>query len=129
MGKRTLLVLISALVVAGPSAGDKSVREPERIRPPQLEEEIPDLVVVVKAVHNGHGITVVGPGDKKTSIQQEKWQGNFLRQLRALRKDLKNKDHIMIRGDASLRFALIVEILDICKQAGFKDVGFAPPPE
>jgi biopolymer transport protein ExbD len=40
-----------------------------------------------------------------------------------------NKDNIRIEADSKLKYGRLVEVMDACLGAGFKSVGFAPPPD
>ena len=48
------------------------------------------------------------------------------------REGLTNKDDVKIKADSKLKYAYIVQVMDVChnpKKGGFKRVGFAPPPD
>ena len=47
----------------------------------------------------------------------------------ARREGLSNKEGIKIQGDGRLKWSKIISIMDTCRKAGFRDVGFAPPPD
>lgn len=133
MRKYTLLALVSALVMTGAAMGDKRLREPERIRPPQLLDEMPELALQIKAgtAVDSVRITVLGPGDKKSAMPQEGWREELLHHLQRARKNLRNKDErrILLQADGKLRFKLVGEVIDICRKAEFADVSLALSPE
>lgn len=43
------------------------------------------------------------------------------------RDGLTNKDAIKVYGDAKLRLKYVLEVMDVCRQAGFKNISFVPP--
>ena len=47
--------------------------------------------------------------------------------LAKMRKGLSNKDGIKIKPDSGLKYAYVVRVMDACREAGFKNIGFAPP--
>ena len=49
--------------------------------------------------------------------------------LKGFQKGLKNKDNIKIQADGELKYAFVAEVMDVCCKAGFKNIGFAPPPD
>lgn len=51
---------------------------------------------------------------------------DFLNRQRSS-QDITNKDDIQIKADSSLRYAFVIEAMDRCIKAGFKNVGFSPP--
>lgn len=48
--------------------------------------------------------------------------------LKGMQRNLTNKDSIKIRASSTLKYAFVVKVMDACSKAGFKNVGFAPPP-
>jgi biopolymer transport protein ExbD len=49
--------------------------------------------------------------------------------LAKLRAGLGNQDRVTIEADSKLKYARLVDVMDACLGAGFKAVGFAPPPD
>ncbi|HEV3258222.1 MAG TPA: biopolymer transporter ExbD [Gemmataceae bacterium] len=46
--------------------------------------------------------------------------------------NLTNQDDVKIQADGRLKYVYVMEVMDVCsnpKKAGFKHVGFAPPPD
>jgi biopolymer transport protein ExbD len=52
--------------------------------------------------------------------------GQFLKKIRP---DLTNQNDIKIQADSKLKYAYLMQVMDECTQAGFGNVGFAPPPD
>ena len=45
---------------------------------------------------------------------------------------LTNQDDVKIQADGRLKYSFVMQVMDVCsnpKKAGFKHVGFAPPPD
>ena len=54
---------------------------------------------------------------------------NFLRDFLKKKRDTGgNKDGIKIKAAGNLKYAFVARVMDACRKAGFKNVGFAPPP-
>ena len=49
--------------------------------------------------------------------------------LQSIRGGLTNQDDIKIEAESGLRYEYVMQIMDMCTRAGFKNVGFAPPPD
>jgi biopolymer transport protein ExbD len=49
--------------------------------------------------------------------------------LKSFQKGLKNKENIKIQADGELKYAFVAQVMDVCCKAGFKNIGFAPPPD
>ncbi len=49
--------------------------------------------------------------------------------LQSVRGSLSNQNDIKIEAESGLRYEYVMEIMDMCTRAGFKNVGFAPPPD
>jgi len=92
--------------------------------------ELPaEITVVVKTQHDGthdggiSQITVQEPaGPKDVSDLKE-----LRKYLSGIRKGLTNQDDIKLQADSSLRYAYVMEVMDTCTRAGFRNVGFGPP--
>jgi biopolymer transport protein ExbD len=48
--------------------------------------------------------------------------------LKEVRAGLSNKEGLTIQADSRLHWAYVVRVMDVCRRAGFQDIGFAPPP-
>jgi biopolymer transport protein ExbD len=95
---------------------------------PQIDS---DITVILRTQHDGRldgeisQISVVDRTGKEQAVEQTA----LLKYLTNLREGLDNKEGVKLQGDGRLKWSRIVEIMDICRKAGFKDVGFAPPPD
>jgi biopolymer transport protein ExbD len=49
-------------------------------------------------------------------------------ELKTRRAEVANKENIKIQADAKLKWSEVVQVMDVCKQAGFTNISFAPPP-
>jgi biopolymer transport protein ExbD len=49
-------------------------------------------------------------------------------ELKAKHSTVENKDNIKIQADAKLKWEEVVKVMDVCQQAGFKNISFVPPP-
>lgn len=49
--------------------------------------------------------------------------------LQKAQKELSNQDDIKILADSRIKYAYVIQVMDICTRAGFRNVGFAPPPD
>jgi biopolymer transport protein ExbD len=52
----------------------------------------------------------------------------LLDELKTRRATAENKENIKIQADAKLKWSEVISVVDVCKQAGFTNVSFAPPP-
>ena len=90
-----------------------------------------DISVVLRTQHDGQRdgeisqISIREGPDEMTVESPEA----LLKQLTERRKNLNNKEGVKLQGDSRLKWSKIVQIMDVCRKAGFKDVGFAPPPD
>jgi len=122
-----------------PASGEAKAAAPEDVnpnKPSDTELEIPsELTIVIK--------TATGDENAHTPSQYivEAREGTLspmttLKELEAYlikaKETLGNKDDIKIKADSRLKYAYIMEVMDVCnnpKKGGFKRVGFAPPPD
>jgi biopolymer transport protein ExbD len=87
-----------------------------------------DVAVVVAARADG-SVESLTVREKATATPAE--------DLKALKAALKkihaelggSQNSLKIESDGRLKYAKLVEVMDACIEAGFKQVGFAPPPE
>lgn len=56
--------------------------------------------------------------------------------LKKLAEELKkrhatvdNKDNIKLQSDGKLKWKAVIEVMDVCQKAGFKNISFVPPPD
>jgi biopolymer transport protein ExbD len=109
----------------------KEIPNPEV--PPKTEElELePDLTVIVRTqqdgIHDGiiSNLTVQNSSGPQ-SVGHD--TADLLAYLKKARDTAQNQDVIKLQGDGKLKWKALVEVMDVCKQAGFKDIQFVPPP-
>jgi biopolymer transport protein ExbD len=49
-------------------------------------------------------------------------------ELKSRRATVENKENIKIQADGKLKWEEVINVMDVCQQAGFKNVSFVPPP-
>jgi biopolymer transport protein ExbD len=52
----------------------------------------------------------------------------LLAELKARRGLVENKENIKIQADNKLKWEEVISVMDVCQQAGFKNISFVPPP-
>jgi biopolymer transport protein ExbD len=127
-----------------PDAAQAKAAKPEDVRPnPSTsgELELPsEVTVIVKTGHDGRhdgqitdiavqdtaGTTPVG-GEQAGSVDTK------LKALRAYleraRKGLSNQDDIKVQAETGLKYEAVMQVMDMCTKAKFKNVSFGPPPD
>jgi biopolymer transport protein ExbD len=89
-----------------------------------------NLTVIVRTqrdnVNNGliSGISLqddagTGPVDTLDKLREE---------LKSRRATVENKENIKIQADSKLKWEEVINVMDVCQQAGFKNISFVPPP-
>jgi biopolymer transport protein ExbD len=121
-----------------PSEADKAARAQQEADPRAAADkddtiDLPsDLTVIVRTqqdgVHNGiiSALTVQetsGPKPIEGGLDE------LLSYLLEAQKRVSNKDAIKIQGDGHLKWNAIVQVMDVCRRAGFKSISFVPPPD
>jgi biopolymer transport protein ExbD len=108
--KETIYVVIKA-VAKGKTEGFRSEGEPTRIQLKKPENAgVPDLISDTD--------TPFPQGLKKLQAELEK----------VARTPGGAKMNIAIEGDPDLRNEYVIRVYDVCKRAGFNNIGFVPPP-
>jgi biopolymer transport protein ExbD len=49
-------------------------------------------------------------------------------ELKSRRTSVENKENIKIQADSKLKWEEVINVMDVCQQAGFKNISFVPPP-
>src|SRR5438477_7103739 len=129
-----------------PDAAQAKAAKPEDAKPnPSMigELELPaEITVLAKTkrpdgTHDG-SITQVSVVDRlgsKDIIKQDQDSKDvpnldaLRKYLQSLRGGLSNQKDIKIEAEGGLRYEHVMQIMDMCTRAGFKNVGFAPPPD
>ncbi|MHB1425705.1 MAG: ExbD/TolR family protein [Gemmataceae bacterium] len=52
----------------------------------------------------------------------------LLAELKARRATVENKENIKIQADSKMKWEKVINVMDVCQQAGFKNISFVPPP-
>jgi biopolymer transport protein ExbD len=115
-----------------PAAGEAKAKDMKDVDPTNSDTELElpsQMTVIVKASPDGSGgidkLVVQQPaGDVIVANPEE--LGKYLRKTR---QELSNQNDVKIQADSKLKYTFVMEIMDICTVAGFKNVGFAPPPD
>ena len=122
-----------------PKSGEAMASKPEDVNPnkPSDEElEVPsELTVIIKTQAGGENphmphqyLVEAREGTTSPMTKKEELEAYLIK----AKEGLTNKDDIKIRADSRLKYAYVMEVMDIChdpKKGGFKRVGFAPPPD
>src|SRR5262249_21904063 len=96
---------------------------------PNIEAEIS---VILRTQHDGQrdgDISQIIVRDRTGQDQTVETPQELSKVLTKLRDGVDNQDGVKLQGDGRLKWAKAVEIMAVCRKAGFKDVGFAPPPD
>jgi biopolymer transport protein ExbD len=94
------------------------------------EEEPTKVTLVVKTVRDG-----VHDGNISALILQADEGELLVRDVDALKQTLtkmrpeSGKGQIRIAAECGLKYACVMEVMDVCVQSGFTNVGFATPPD
>ncbi|HWG42365.1 MAG TPA: biopolymer transporter ExbD [Gemmataceae bacterium] len=88
-----------------------------------------NLTVIVRTqmddVHTGQ-ISDVRLQDDAGTQQVE--VGKLLEELKKQHETVENKENIKIQADGKLKWQAVIQVMDACQQAGFKNISFVPPP-
>jgi biopolymer transport protein ExbD len=115
-------------------AEPKAETPPENIVPsdPDQEPKIEaDITIMLRTQHDGRldgdiSQIIIREGPDETAVDTPE---ALLKVLTKKREGLSNKEGVKLQGDGRIKWSKIVEIMDVCRKAGFRDVGFAPPPD
>src|SRR5205807_173755 len=91
-----------------------------------------DITVILRTQHDGRldgDISQISVVDRTGKPQTLDSPEALLKYLTDVREGLDNKEGIKLQGDGRLKWSKIVAIMDVCRKAGFKDIGFAAPPD
>jgi biopolymer transport protein ExbD len=129
-----------------PDSAQAKAAKPEDARPDKSmagELELPAEITVVARTKRPDGsqdgsITQISVQERlgiKDLIKQDPGSKDFpnldvLRKyLQSVRGGLSNQNDIKIEAESGLRYEYVMQVMDMCTRAGFKNVGFAPPPD
>jgi biopolymer transport protein ExbD len=134
------------LLLSLPDAAQAKAAKPEEARPDQSvpgELELPAEITVLVKTKRPDGtqdgsITQVSVQERlgtKDVVKQDQDSRDvpnldaLRKYLQSVRSGLSNQNDIKIEAESGLRYEFVMQVMDTCKRAGFKNVGFAPPPD
>src|SRR5262245_39636240 len=114
-----------------PKAGNPQAKKPDQVdltkdSDADLEQQA-DVSVVVSSLRGDVESLSIREKTKTTPVPDLKALKPALVKLRAELGGTQN--NIKIEADSRLKYARLVDVMDACLGAGFKSVGFAPPPD
>jgi biopolymer transport protein ExbD len=119
-----------------PAVGDYKAESIDKVDPNKIDTDVDldsDMSIEIKAVTDGatagniSQILVKTDADASgTSVELDNKLDNLKKFLIDNRKDRKQ---IKVGGDSLLKYAFIIQVTDICRQADFEKVGYTPPPD
>ena len=119
-----------------PAAGEAKAKKAEQVNATtssvDQELELPAEISILLKTQQGDStdgtisqIVVQQPaGD--TTVASPEALAKFLEKAHS---ELQNKDDIKILADSRIKYAYVMQIMDVCTKAKFRNVGFAPPPD
>lgn len=120
-----------------PASGEARAKMQEDVNPDKPSDDalaLPaQLTVLIKTLRDG-----TNDGNISAIIVKSVDGETALPNIEALEKYLKskhedaglsNKDDIKIEAESKLKYACVIDVMDACLKAGFKSVGFSPPPD
>ena len=118
-----------------PSEAQPMARSAEDVKPESAADknetlELPtDLTVVIRTQRGGGN-----DGEISALTVQDQAGPTEVPDLKALEGHLKkaretvtNKQAIKVQGDSKLKVVAVIEVMDVCRKAGFRNVGFVAP--
>jgi biopolymer transport protein ExbD len=121
-----------------PADADKAAHKKEDVKPDAKSEkdltlEVPsDLTVIVRTQQDGVNNGIISALTVEESAGPKAIEGGLdgLRKyLQEARKAVANKSALKLKGDGRLKWRAVVEVMDVCRQAGFENISFVPPPD
>jgi len=116
-----------------PASGEAKARAPiDNPTPSDTELALPaQLTVHVRTVNDGINngnisAILVKSTDGETSVPDLPRLEAY---LKAKQGEVSNKEDIKIEADSKLKYTCVIDVMDACLRAGFKSVGFNPPPD
>jgi biopolymer transport protein ExbD len=119
-----------------PSEKITQAKDKEDIKPDAAPDKKPidlpaNLTVMVRTqqdgVHNGQlsALTLQDDAGPQPIDNLEK----LLAELKKRQATVENKENIKIQADGKLKWDEVIRVMDVCQQAGFKNISFVPPPD
>jgi biopolymer transport protein ExbD len=99
----------------------------EAAKPGRMEPDFPiDLTVKVRG-RLDREISALFVRDIEGKEQPVEGLAGLKKHLAERRDRLENREAIKIQGDGMLKVRVVIEVMDVCRQAGFANVHFLPP--
>ena len=93
--------------------------------------ELPsDLTVIIRTQQDGVNNGIISALTLEQAAGQK--PVNDLKGLAAELAEAKktaSNDAIKIQGDGKLKWSAVVQVMDVCRKAGFNNISFVPPPD
>jgi biopolymer transport protein ExbD len=113
------------------AAKEKDQADPQS-KPDKAQDLVPpsDLTVIVRTQQDGVNNGIISA----LTLEQASGQ-KPVNDLKALEEELSEakktapNDAIKIQGDGKLKWSAIVQVMDVCRKAGFNNISFVPPPD
>ena len=119
-----------------PSEKTAAAKEKEQVdplsKPDRAQDLVPpsDLTVNVRTQQDG-----ATKGEMSALTLEQASGQKPVDNLKALEAELSEarkttpNDAIKIQGDGKLKWSAIVQVMDVCRRAGFNNISFVPPPD
>lgn len=114
-----------------PAAGVAKAKSAEQVNPLDVsDKELEQQADVTVKIDSESGVI-----DKLTIVEKEGQKVIADNNIKDLKDELKKlhatlgQANIKIESERRLKYVFLVQVMDACLQAGFKSVGFAPPPD
>jgi biopolymer transport protein ExbD len=118
------LSLPSENITQAPSPEDvKPEAAPDKTKPLELPT---NLTVMVRSDVNTREISSLSLQDD-AGQQQVDNMDKLREELKKRHEKVENKENIKIQAAGKLKWQEVIKIMDLCQQAGFKNISFVPP--
>jgi biopolymer transport protein ExbD len=120
-----------------PSDAATQAQKPDDVLPDAKADKKPnleiasDLTVMVKTQLDGTNngaISALSVQDRSGNVAVRDL-AELKDYLQKARENISTKDSIKIQGDGKLKWEWMVQVMDVCRRAGFESVSFVPPPD
>jgi biopolymer transport protein ExbD len=114
-----------------PASGEAKAKQPDMVDPTIPTDQELDLpsnrTVMLKSLPNGNlrEILVKSLQGGEQSMRPDPAElAHYLKQTAD-----EGKDNIKIEAESKVKYSLIIDVMDVCKRAGYKNVDFCQPPD
>ena len=115
-----------------PAAGEARAAAPEDVDPSTSDTELQlpsEVTIVLKGAPDGSGVLEKLVMEQRAGNTPLANLDELVKFLQKARGELTNQDDVKIQADSKLKYRYVMEVMDLCMKAGFRNVGFAPPPD